>query len=624
MSSKLIRNDIQGLRAISVISVIIFHAWQSLLPGGFVGVDMFFVISGFVITTTILKDLDSGGFTIGQFYRRRVRRIFPALYLVLFVTAVVSFFVLSPKHLVDFEKSSLATVFFSSNIYFLKSSGYFDGAASLKPLLHTWSLSVEEQFYFVYPLALVFLYKYPRLLIPALLGLAGVSLLVSQSMLGEHPSAVFYLAPSRAFELLIGAVLACPLLRPLPERLRNAASLAGLAMVGAALFLINEQVPFPGVTALLPCLGVGLIIYAGNSGPTQAGRMLSIWPLVLIGNLSYSLYLWHWPALALARNFFGGELGSYLSVMVLLLAVLASVISFKYVEQPLLRKRWSKLPYLRIAAVTMVVFPLLAIPGVLSHGFPQRFSPASLALFSASEDFNQRRTDCHGDHATPIPYKNNCIFGVQGGLPDVAVWGDSHGAELVVPMGERLNREGRAVMQITASACPPALNYKVKDRPRCQEHNHHIVAQLVADPRIKTVVLAANFTGYRHNEFATMLSGYQQVVSRLRSGGKRVVLVAPIPVFDFDPPALLGIRNEWRQLTLDIGLPTQVYRAQNAQVFQFLSHLNAPDRDLVLPQRVLCDAELCRSYSADHGVLYFNSNHLSLMGAKVLVDAMHL
>lgn len=625
MDSQLIRNDIQGLRAISVIAVILFHAWQSLLPGGFVGVDMFFVISGFVITKTILKDLNAGDFTIGQFYRRRVRRIFPALYLVLFVTALFSFFILSPPYLVDFEKSTLATVFFSSNIYFLKSSGYFDGAASLKPLLHTWSLSVEEQFYFVYPIALAFVYKkYPKLLVHALIASAVCSLILSESMLRQHPSAVFYLAPSRAFELIIGALVACPLLVPLAQRFRNAASLAGLVMIGGAVTLINEQVPFPGMTALLPCLGVGLMIYAGNSGPTYAGRMLSFWPLVLIGNLSYSLYLWHWPALALARNFFGGDLGNNLTVIVLLMASLAALISFKYVEQPILRNRWKHLPYLRIGLVMMVAFPALSMPALLSHGFPQRFSPASLALFSAREDFNPRRASCHADNAAPLRYENNCIFGTQGAIPDIAVWGDSHGAEIVVAMGDRLTKEGRAVMQITASACPPVLQYKVRDRPHCETHNDQTLEHILADKQIKTIVLTANFSGYKNNEFKMMLSGYQDVVSKLRSGGKRVMIVAPIPVFDFDPPALLGIRNEWQQTKIDTGLPTQIYSEKNEQALKMLNNIQSAEKDIIYPQRVFCDADLCRSYIKDKGVLYFNSNHLSLKGAKLLVDAMHL
>jgi peptidoglycan/LPS O-acetylase OafA/YrhL len=625
MERQLIRNDIQGLRAISVIAVVLFHAWQSLLPGGFVGVDMFFVISGFVITKTILKDIKGGEFSIGQFYRRRVKRIFPALYLVLLVSAIAAVLILSPKHLVDFEKSTLATIFFSSNLYFFKSSGYFDGAAILKPLLHTWSLSVEEQFYFVYPIVFVFIQqKYPKWLVRALLITALLSLIFSEALLRKHPSAMFYLAPSRAFELIVGALAACPLLLPLAERFRNGVSLVGLAMVCGAVTLINEQMPFPGVTALLPCAGVALIIYSGNCGPTLAGRMLSFGPLVFIGNLSYSLYLWHWPALALARNFVGGDLGNYVTFFVLAVAALAAYVSFKYVEQPILQNRWKALPYLRIGLVMMVALPTLSMPALLSHGYPQRFSPASHALFAASEDFNPRRTECHSDEAAPIPYERNCIFGNPGGTPDVAVWGDSHGAEIVVPLGERLKKEGRAVMQITASACPPVLKYKVRDRPHCEEHNDQTLKYLLADQRIKVVVLAANFSGYQNNEFTKMLSGYQELVATLRAGGKRVILIAPIPVFDFDPPALLGTRNEWRQSTLDIGLPTRVYRQQNEQAFDMLNSIQSTAQDLVLPQSVFCDPEMCRSYSAGQGVLYFNSNHLSLVGAKVLVDAMHL
>jgi hypothetical protein len=264
------------------------------------------------------------------------------------------------------------------------------------------------------------------------------------------------------------------------------------------------------------------------------------------------------------------------------------------------------------------------MPALLSHGFPQRFSPASQALFSAEEDFNHRRTECHSDNTAPIRYENNCIFGTQGAIPDVAVWGDSHGAELVVSLGERLKKEGRAVMEITASSCPPVLKYKVRDRPYCEEHNDQTLEKIMADPRIKIIVLAADFVGYKNHEYAMMLDGYREVVTRLRRGGKRVITVAPIPVFDFDPPALLGIRSAWQQSIRDIGLPTQMYRAQNAQAFTLLNNIQSTDQDIVFPQRVFCELALCRSYSEGDGVLYFNRNHLSLAGAKVLVDAIHL
>jgi hypothetical protein len=261
---------------------------------------------------------------------------------------------------------------------------------------------------------------------------------------------------------------------------------------------------------------------------------------------------------------------------------------------------------------------------LLSQGYPQRFAPATLALFAASEDFNPRRAACHGDNGAPIPYARNCIFGSPGAAPDLAVWGDSHGAELLVPLGERLQKEGRAALQITASACPPVLNYPVNDRPHCEAHNAQTLTGLLADPRIKTVVLATNFSGYRHHAYARMLGGYQATVARLRSAGKRVVVVGPIPDLDFDPPALLGIRHAWQQSPMDIGLPVQTYRAVNQEAFSMLSRISSSAQDMVYPQSVLCGAAVCRSYDQSQGVLYFNSNHLSLTGARLLVDAMQL
>ena len=625
MDKKLIRSDIQGLRGIAVISVVLFHAWSSLLPGGFVGVDIFFVISGFVITKTILKDFDSGKFTVGEFYRRRILRIFPALYVMILAVTCISLTILSPKNFVELEKTSLTTIFYISNIYFLKISGYFDGASTLKPLLHTWSLSVEEQFYFVYPIILFFINKkYPKLLLWFLLTLAVLSLTLSELMIQKDPSAAFYLAQSRAFELLLGAIVACPLLSPINEKLRNLVSLIGLIMIASALILLNDKISFPGIVALLPCFGTAFIIYSGNCGQTFAGHVMSLRPLVFFGGISYSLYLWHWPALVLARHFIGGELNNFSIVIVLVISVFVAFVSFKYIEQPILHNNFKNAPFLRIGVAIMVLFSLLALPGIITKGYPIRFSSDSHKIFSASDDFNHRRTVCHGDGLNPIPYENNCIFGAVDNTPDVAVWGDSHGAELVVSVGERLLREGRAVLQITTSACPPSLKYELSTRPYCEEHNDQTVEHLVLNKRIKTIILTANFIAYKDYKFSTMTSGFIKAVFKLRDAGKRVIIVAPIPVFDFDPPDVLGARNEYGQSLFEIGLSTQIYHEQNIQVFKMLDSIQIDDQDIVFPESVLCDSILCRPYNKEKGVLYFNKDHLSLTGTRLLVEIMHL
>lgn len=625
MKSTHIRQDIQGLRGVAVASVVLYHAWTWLLPGGFVGVDVFFVISGFVITNTILRDVAGDRFTVAQFYRRRIRRIFPALYTVLAFVLAASWFILPPLDFLELGKSAFAAIFFSSNFFFLVHSNYFDGLASLKPLLHTWSLSVEEQFYVGFPLLAVFVHRFrPRLLRPALIALSIASLALSAFMLHAHPSATFYLAPPRAFELLLGAIIACPGLRDnIPQGIRDGLSLAGLSMIVIALAMFNSATPFPGPTALLPCIGATLIIAAGigNGASSLVGKLLSTRPFTFVGDLSYSLYLWHWPILVLARHYFGSSLGVLATAACIVAAVLASWLSLHFVERPFLDKRNDKTAFLRLGVAAMLLASIPCLLLVHAKGAPQRFSKSTLALFAEGDDFNHRRANCHGEDGAPIPYDRNCIFGDQGAQPDVAVWGDSHGAELVAAVGELLAQQHRSVMEITASHCPPALSYAPEGYIHCPAHNSETLARLIADQRINTVIVAANFSAYADDGFDRMLAGYRQAVTQLRAAGKRVVLVYPIPIFDFNPPEALGIRNQRGVSLAAVGIARQSFHDENQQAIHLLDSLyNAGGFDRIIPEDILCDATFCRAYSPARGVLYYNNDHVNMIGARLLAN----
>ncbi len=625
MKSSHIRQDIQGLRGIAVVSVVLYHAWSHLLPGGFVGVDVFFVISGFVITNTILRDAAAGRFSVAQFYRRRIRRIFPALYTVLAFVLTASWFLLPPLDFLELGKSAFATIFFSSNFFFLVHTNYFDGVANLKPLLHTWSLAVEEQFYFVFPLLVVFFLHYrPRWLRPTLILLSIASLAVAAAMLHAHPSATFYLAPPRAFELLLGAIIACPGLRAdVPQRLRDGLSLVGLSMIVIALAVFNDTTPFPGPAALLPCLGAAMIIGAGigDGAASIVGRLFSTRPFTFFGDVSYSLYLWHWPIFVLARHYFGSSLGIPTISACIGMAVLASWLSLIFVERPFLDRRNDKMVFLRfgLAAIALASIPCLLV--VHSKGVPHRFSNSSLALFSTTADFNHRRADCHGEDGAPIPYGRNCIFGDQASPPDVAVWGDSHGAELVAVIGELLAQQHRSAMEITASHCPPALNYSPKGYTHCPVHNQETLDRLSADADIKTVIVTANFSAYKDDRFDLMLGGYRDAVTRLHSTGKCVLLVYPIPTFDFNPPEVLGIRNQHGASLETVGISRQTFREENQQAVHLLDSIySAGGFERVIPEEILCDANFCQAHSPRKGVLYYNNDHLSMTGARLIAN----
>src|SRR5271170_3095038 len=295
------RPEIDGLRALAILPVLLFHYRVSPFRGGFVGVDVFFVISGYLITQLIEAERREGRFSIARFYERRVRRIFPALFVMLTAATIAAAFILFPVDLVRYANSLLATAGFAANFEFWREAGYFDVAAAEKPLLHLWSIAVEEQFYLVFP-ALLLLFQSRRVAITLAIFVLSFAFAVWGVI--HAPSAAFYLLPGRAWELMLGALLALHAV-PFIERrwIREALAVTGIALIAIAVFGYSKDTPFPGAAALLPCLGAALVIYSSVPGITSASAVLSLPPLVFVGRISYSLYLWHWPLYVFARYF---------------------------------------------------------------------------------------------------------------------------------------------------------------------------------------------------------------------------------------------------------------------------------------------------------------------------------
>lgn len=284
------RPDIDGLRAVAVSSVVLFHAFPELMPGGFVGVDIFFVISGYLITGIVAFDLQAKTFNLVTFYQRRVRRIFPALIVVLAATVFVGLRLLLLDELHSLGKNAVASALFVANLMLLSEVNYFDVDAHLKPLLHLWSLGIEEQFYLVWPL-IMWVLPHRRRPIAAAVGLVS-SFVLNIALVGDHPAATFFLPFTRAWELMAGALLA--FFPQQPRAIRETAALAGIIAIEASFFLFNATTPFPGWAAALPVAGSSLLIMSEGA---FVNRILSLKPLIGVGLISYSLYLWHWPVL---------------------------------------------------------------------------------------------------------------------------------------------------------------------------------------------------------------------------------------------------------------------------------------------------------------------------------------
>jgi len=615
-----IRTDIQALRAISVISVVIFHAFNSILPGGFVGVDIFFVISGFVITQTILKDIDNKRFSIADFYRRRIRRIFPALSVVLIFCLIAGWFFESPANYKELGKTTAATAFFVSNFAFWRSSGYFDGASEVKPLLHTWSLAVEEQFYIIYPILIFGITQYNRKSASLYLAiLLLLSLALSQVLIGISPSASFYLAPSRGFELLIGAIVAAGGFKFIDmARYRAVISAVGLGLILSSLFFFSPDTIFPGVVALIPCLGAAMVIYGGIKTDSLGGKLISWSPIQSIGNASYSIYLWHWPFLVFCRQFFGEELNAYKNAIAVGIVMALSFATYRFVERPIMRIKVESSSFIKFGFVTIAIFSVLGSQIFLAQGFPMRFWPQTLTMFDYANDFNKLRDKCHNDQPPVRDFGKNCAFGAALTPADVAVWGDSHGAELVVALGLRARGVGRSVLEITSSACPPSQGFRLDERPWCPLQNKVSLEGLRRDDHIKTVILITNAA--RYDNRSDLMKGYEETVRVLVAAHKHVISVLQIPTFDvIDPPEQIGMTISWGRNPENVGKSRSTFFDESSSWRQFNRALRGKyGIDILDPSDSLCDKTICHAFDRHAGVLYFNNDHLSVAGAAFM------
>jgi peptidoglycan/LPS O-acetylase OafA/YrhL len=384
------RPEIDGLRAIAVVSVIVYHAGFNVLSGGFVGVDVFFVISGYLITSFILRDMGAGNFSLGRFYERRARRILPALFLVMLVCLPIALMLLMPRHMQDFAESLFAVATFTSNMFFLAESGYFGAEAELKPMLHTWSLAVEEQFYIFFPLLLLLLRPVSKRWLSAIFTLVLLaSLIFAERLAVTDPNAAFYLLPTRAWELALGALTAVYLLRVGPRAESPARQFCGILGLGLIVFsaiIYDERTPFPGIYALAPTVGTSLIILFGVNG-TWVNAILRQRVLVGVGLLSYSAYLWHQPLFAFARYVNVTSTASSVMGGLCLLTFLLAYCSWRWVETPFRRPGLIKTSQVAIASGGLAsLYVSLGVLGYTTSGFKElifrfRMTPIEIALY---------------------------------------------------------------------------------------------------------------------------------------------------------------------------------------------------------------------------------------------------
>jgi peptidoglycan/LPS O-acetylase OafA/YrhL len=504
------RREIDGLRALAVLPVIFFHAGFQAFSGGFVGVDIFFVISGYLITSIILTEKSSGRFTLINFYERRARRILPALFIVMLACLPFAWLWLLPDNLNDFSKSLIFVSIFSSNFLFFNQSGYFDTAVELKPLLHTWSLAVEEQYYLLFPIFISILWsKFWGRASGSILFVALISLIFSHWSAYNYPVANFYLLPTRIWELFIGALVALYLFNHdqniHTNRIINSTlSLAGIILILFSIFTFDDRTPFPGFYALIPTIGTALIILFASE-KELVGKWLGNKLFVGLGLISYSAYLWHQPLFAFARirSFDAPTTGLLLALS--LLAVFLAFLSWKYVEKPFRDKaKFSQKHIFVYSLVGSVFFIGLGIIGNVNKGFDQRFSiPPSI-----SDEFilqNQNVANCFKNYKKDESTIDFCFLGdSERKNSEIAVFGDSHAIALLPAFDHIGKKIGKSIVHIGLGGCPSLLDvWVLKGKFAIGVCKNLVERQLayVRDYQIKKVFLASRWTIYTDGNY---------------------------------------------------------------------------------------------------------------------------
>ncbi|TIX26095.1 acyltransferase family protein [Mesorhizobium sp.] len=609
------RRDIDGLRAVAVLPVVLYHFGVSAIPGGFTGVDIFFVISGYLISGSLLDDLERGQFSIGRFYWRRARRILPALTFVIVLASIAAWFILLPSDLHEFSLSAIAASTFWSNIYFWKTTNYFSIDAELRPLLHTWSLSVEEQYYIFAPILLYLIYRYAsKRWLTVLLPLAVGSFALAVIATSLAPTAGFYLLPTRMWELALGAMLMLRKPPVLANRLAmDLIGLAGFALIAFGFLTISQSDPFPGYNALFPCIGTALLIYAGQDnvdGPAPvATRVLRLAPLVWVGLVSYSLYLVHWPINSFVHYLSLKAIGVPTIIAMTVTSFALAAFSWKYVEQPFRQKRayTAPLPIFAFSATAIALLCAGGLAGALSNGFPQRFPDFSTERIRVGD---WRNGVCFYEGGTRIEDWNlaDCTR-TTGFATNVLLWGDSFAAHYVSGLEPNAQKIQANVIQYTYAGCPPDLTYFSYARPACTRFNERALS-IIHDANIQAVILSGRWTDYQARGFG----GLQKTIDRLREMGVKVYTVGQSPEFiaDVQKIAFFAKREHVGTTAWPMAMDPDI----NARVLPFTK-----GADFIDPLTYLCDSAGCSYADAKtKQFLYFDYGHFSSAGATLAIS----
>ncbi len=649
------RRDIDGLRGIAVASVVLFHAGVPGFPGGFLGVDIFFVISGFLITRIIVDEVSGDRFSFLNFYDRRIRRIFPVLLTVYLFCVVCGLVVSMPTDLRNFGESLTSSSYFFSNNYFYGATGYFDAPAHTKPLLHTWSLSVEEQFYLLWPLAIILLWRCrsASLRLSILLAVAAISFGYREwALAGKKPEAAFYLLPARGWELIIGAALAMIIARlTIAARLANLFAGIGVAFIVIAVASGSAENGFPGLNAVFACVGAALIILAGHRNAPIVSRLYANDAVVFVGLISYSLYLWHWPLFSYWQIATDQPPSAADAAGLILASVLLAALSYRFIERPF--RQWrpdDRRLTIRVGVAAIGAFAIIGVVTSNFDGFPGRFNAQAREIFALSRQkiSTIRCTSSEGGKRD----LNDCPLGVatETTPPQVLLIGDSHALHYAPALDEVLKQNGMAGQILARGSCPPLLDVKLfrqgERRSKCRDFVSEL-RKLVADnSEVKLVVFAARWALYSEDNWQEAVvqdapmrltdnvdreligsaasrrvleRSLRRMIGNIVKSGKQVLLLGQIPPYPTRPSSCIARARIYTRPEEPCFAPAPLVRERLAFSNTLLRRLAADFEGVYafIPSDIVCDDKVCPPFL--NGVfLYRDNNHMNAEGAKQL------
>jgi peptidoglycan/LPS O-acetylase OafA/YrhL len=618
------RADIDGLRAIAVLLVLIFHAFPNQFQGGFLGVDIFFVISGFLISSIILGGLNNATFTFKNFFIKRVNRIFPPLILVLVFTNLIGWFGLTGDEYKELGRHTASGAFFIANITYWLKAGYFDTASELKPLLHLWSLAVEEQFYFIWPIILYFIHRWKKSLIFTTLSLIITSFAVCLYLSFNDPNAAFYLPYSRFWEILLGALLAFLVSKRQGEitpKFANMKSLFGLSLIIFSSFLVSKKDIFPGYWALFPTIGTCLIISAGQNSWINK-YILSNKNLVWVGLISYPLYLWHWPFFSLSRVITAEPLSLYVKFFLLILTFIFSWLTYKFYELPI---RKMKSPHKPLFFLLCII--IIGIFGAItkgSKGFPSRGADPINNYHRLSSGFEGN--DLMSCTSKNISFKTSS-YCTKNANATVLITGDSHAPQLYYGLKRLDQLKNGKVDVLAAITCNPVMNFYNDDN--CNKLLDNILKRVESkDNKLKYVIIASYYRVYEgliEKNKVKYLTGYTSLFNELLKNKVKPIFYIDNYAFTKDPmncvKSDLILRRRFANIPSLCSGPKSNDILGHSDYDKFVTKLKAlnPSVTFFDSRQTLCPNGKCKMFEGKK-LLYSDINHVSIFGSELIAN----